>query len=120
MKKALHNYTKYSVNRAKELRKDMTVFEQKLWYYLRAKRFFGLKFRRQVPIGNYIADFVCKDKMLIIELDGSEHLEDKQLIHDIIRDDYLRSKGYKVIRFYNNDIEKNINLVLQSIKDSIS
>ena len=63
------------LNYAKILRSDMTDFEQKIWYYIRAKRFMGLKFKRQVPIGNYIVDFLCTDKKLIIELDGSQHFE---------------------------------------------
>ena len=77
-----------------------------------------MKFRRQVPIGNYIVDFICKDKMLIIELDGSGHLEAEQTTHDSIRDSYLRGLGYTVIRIYNNDIENNIDGVLELIKNN--
>ena len=98
----------------------MTLFEEKLWFYLRAKRFCNMKFRRQVPIGNYIADFVCKAKNLIIELDGSQHLEESQTLHDIKRDKYFNSLGYKVVRIYNNDISNNINAVLEYLKKEIT
>ena len=80
------HYSKKSLNYAKELRKNMTEFEQKLWYYLRAKRFLGLKFKRQVPIGNYIVDFFCKEARLIIELDGSGHIQENKIKYDIKRD----------------------------------
>ena len=115
MQKANHNYTNFSLKKAKELRSDMTIFEQKLWFNLRAKRFMGLKFRRQAPIGNYIVDFVCKEKDLIIELDGSGHLDMEQTLHDEIRDKYLTKLGYKIIRIYNNEIENNIEGVLEYI-----
>ncbi len=118
MYKHSHNYNEYSLNNAKNLRTEMTLFEQKLWYYLRAKRFYGLRFRRQVPIGNYIVDFICKDKNLIIELDGSGHLENEQTEHDAKRDKYLENLGFKILRIYNNDIN-DINAVLQHIKNNI-
>ena len=114
-----HNYSEKSLSNAKILRTDMTLFEHKLWYYLRAKRFFNLKFKRQVPIGKYIVDFVCKEKMFIIELDGSGHMETNQEEHDIIRDKYLNSQGYSILRIYNNDIEKNIDLVLEKIRTEL-
>ncbi len=77
------------------------------------------KFKRQVPIGLYIADFVCKDKKLIIELDGSGHLEASQHEHDVNRDSYLKSQGYEILRFYNNDIENNLEEVLEIIRQKI-
>ncbi len=79
----------------------------------------NIKFKRQVPIGVYIADFVCKDKKLIIELDGSGHLETAQQEHDINRDSYLKSQGYEILRFYNNDIENNLEGVLEVIRQKI-
>lgn len=120
MENHFHNYTEKSLQYSKKLRKEMTPFEEKLWYYLRAKRFMNLKFRRQVPIGNYIADFICKSKMLIIELDGSGHLKENQAKYDEERDSYLKSLGYKVLRIYNTDIDKNIDNVLEYIKNSIT
>ena len=101
---------------AKNLRSNMTDFEQMLWYFFRAKRFLGLKFKRQVPIGNYIVDFLCIDKKVIVELDGSQHL--KQVEYDKQRDKFLNDKGYKVIRITNNEIS-NIDGVLHYIKDII-
>ena len=74
-----------------------------------------MKFYRQVPIGKYIVDFLCKDKRLIIELDGSGHLEEKQKIHDKIRDEYLKSLGYKILRIYNNELN-NIDNVLEYLR----
>lgn len=97
----------------------MTPFEEKLWIYLRGRRFNNLKFRRQVAIGNYIVDSVCKDEKLIIELDGSGHLEKDQEKHDNIRDKYLKDLGYKIIRIYNNEIENNIEGVLEYIQMNI-
>ena len=116
-----HNkkYSNNALNNAKNLRSDMTIFERKLWTRLRAKRFMNIKFKRQVPIGVYIADFVCKDKKLIIELDGSGHLEAAQQEHDINRDSYLKSQGYEILRFYNNDIENNLEEVLEVIRQKI-
>ena len=109
------HYSKKSLNYAKELRKNMTEFEQKLWYYLRAKRFLGLKFKRQVPIGNYIVDFFCKEARLIIELDGSGHIQENKIKYDIKRDEYLKNLGYKVLRIYNNEF-KEIDNVLEYIR----
>ena len=74
-----------------------------------------MKFYRQVPIGKYIVDFLCKDKRLIIELDGSGHLEEKQEIYDKIRDEYLKSLGYKILRIYNNELN-NIDNVLEYLR----
>ena len=116
-----HNkkYFDSALNNAKNLRSDMTIFERKLWTRLRAKRFMNTKFKRQVPIGLYIADFVCKDKKIIIELDGSGHLEASQHEHDVNRDSYLKSQGYEILRFYNNDIENNLEEVLEIIRQKI-
>lgn len=108
-------YYQKTLIHAKSLRKSSTEFEQELWYYLRAKRFLGLKFKRQVPIGNYIADFACRDKKIIIELDGSGHLDEKQMKHDKIRDNYLKSLGYKIIRIYNNELN-DMESVLEYIR----
>ena len=104
------------LNYAKNLRSDMTDFEQKIWYYLRAKRFMGLKFKRQVPIENYIVDFLCTDKKLIIELDGSQHFE--QAEYDQHRDEFLENKGYRIVRITNNEMN-NIEAVLTYIKNVV-
>lgn len=101
--------------RAKSLRKNSTPPEQILWYYLRDRRFDGLKFRRQALIKNYIVDFACFEKKLIIELDGSGHLENEKIKHDKKRDEFLSNEGFKVLRFFNTDISNNIESVLEEI-----
>lgn len=106
--------------RAKDLRKNLTSAEEVLWYYLRAKRFLGTKFKRQVPIGNYIVDFVCFEKKLIIELDGSQHLQDNSIKYDKTRDDFLKSQNFRILRFYNNEIYTNIEGVLEAIYISLA
>ena len=101
--------------RARELRNNMTEHEKKLWFYLRKRFINNCRFRRQYPIGNYVVDFICREKNLIIELDGGQHNEVQSLIYDRERTDFLESKGFKVIRFWNNDIDTNIEMVLNEI-----
>jgi len=109
----MKNYlTKY----AKKLRQDSTDAENKLWYFLKAKQLNGLKFRRQQPIGNYIVDFVCFSKKIVIELDGGQHDEIQNLIKDQLRDQWLNSEGYKVLRFWNHDVLENIEGVYDEIE----
>jgi very-short-patch-repair endonuclease len=95
--------------RAIELRKEPTSAERKLWAVIRNDRL-GVNFRRQHAIGNYIPDFVCIQKKLIIELDGSQHLEQEE--YDRKRTIELKSLGYEVIRFWNNDVMNNIDGVI--------
>jgi len=104
------------LSNSKNLRKNQTPWEAKLWARLRAGRFYGLKFKRQVQIGHYIFDFGCREKMLLIELDGGQHSEQKISGHDLKKQNYAKSQGYKVLRFWNNDVDKNIEGVLESIK----
>jgi very-short-patch-repair endonuclease len=87
--------------RAKRMRSEPTEAERALWQLLRAKRFVGYKFKRQVPIDRYIVDFVCFANRLIIEADGSQHAESD---YDADRDAYLTGQGFRVLRFWNNDI----------------
>lgn len=96
----------------------MTDAEQTLWYYLKGKRFLGYKFKRQVPIGNYIVDFLCTDNKTVIELDGSEHLQPTQKEYDTERERYLIKKGYRVIRILNNELN-NMESVLEYIRINI-
>ncbi len=98
---------------AKNLRKDQTDAENRLWFFLRNKRLGGHKFYRQFVFGPYIADFCCRRKGLIIELDGGHHAEAK--LKDAIRTEYLRRRGFKVLRFWNNEVMKNVELVLEVI-----
>lgn len=105
------------VKLSKSLRSNQTLWEQKLWYYLRAGRFCSLKFKRQVVVENYIVDFCCNQRKLIIELDGSQHLFSEK---DKVRDLFFKSLGYRVLRFWNNEIEYNIERVLDKIYKEIN
>ena len=89
---------------AKQLHRNMTLAEVKLWVRLRAHRLEGIHFRNQHAIGNYVVDFCAPRKKIIIELDGSQHLE--QEAYDQERTEYLQSKGYTVLRFWNNDVNE--------------
>jgi very-short-patch-repair endonuclease len=89
------------LNRARGLRHNMTDAEHALWRILRNRQFKGTKFRRQVPIGSYIADFVCYNARLIIEADGGQHAESA---YDAVRDAWFETQGFRVLRFWNNDI----------------
>lgn len=98
---------------AKQLRQQPTPAEDRLWQYLRNKQLLGYKFRRQHAIYNYIADFCCCEKKLIIEVDGSVH--DKQIEKDKTRDENLESVGYKVVRFSNEEVLDEIENVISTI-----
>jgi very-short-patch-repair endonuclease len=99
--------------RAKALRRDMTEAEARLWKHLRAHRMGDVHFRRQHAIGNYIVDFCAPRRKLVVELDGSQHLE--QTAYDAERTEFLKTKGYKVLRFWNNDVMNNLDAVLTVI-----
>ena len=103
--------------RAKELHREMTPAEAKLWKHLRAHRMGDVHFRNQHAIGNYIVDFVAPRKKLIIELDGSQHLEQEE--YDEERSAFLKSKGYRVLRFWNNDVLEDTDSVLRIIWDTL-
>jgi very-short-patch-repair endonuclease len=103
-----------TMHRAGELRKEPTPAERKLWAYLRGNKLNGVNFRRQHAIGNFIPDFVSIKRRLIIELDGSQHLE--QAEYDVERSKYFESVGYKVIRLWNNDVLNDINGVIRVIE----
>ena len=98
---------------AKSMRREMTEPETRLWLQLRAKRFEGIKFRRQNVVGHYIADFCSRAAMLVIEVDGDSH--GNQILYDTERTRYLNDMGYKVIRFTNADVIRNLEGVLTSI-----
>jgi very-short-patch-repair endonuclease len=102
---------------ARALRKDMTPAERIIWYALRAHRLNGAAFRRQAPIGPYIADFVSHTAMLIIEIDGGQHFEDGHEQRDAIRDAYLNAEGYRVLRFDNHQVMTNRQGVLTRIAE---
>ena len=97
---------------AKSLRRAMTEAEQRLWYHLRNRRLSGYKFKRQYPIGNYIADFICLEKNLIIEADGGQHNDNPR---DDARTAWLQAQGYTVLRYWNHDILQQTEAVLTHI-----
>ena len=100
--------------RACELCKELAPAEGKLWAYLREDKLNGVSFRRQHAIGNFIVDFVSVKRKLIVELDGSQHLE--QAEYDAERSKYFESLGYKVIRFWNGQVENEIEGVVRAIE----
>ena len=100
---------------AKDLRSHLTDAEKILWSKLREGRRQGIRFRRQHPIGPYIADFACARANLVIEVDGATHASDAERTHDERRDAYMRDRGWHVLRFWNHDIYRNLNEVVDSI-----
>lgn len=100
---------------AKTLRQRQTETEKLLWFNLRAKKLNGIKFKRQVVIGPYIVDFVSFEKMLIIELDGGQHNSPNVIFKDEIRTKYLENLGFKVIRYWDNEVFNNLEAVLENI-----
>jgi very-short-patch-repair endonuclease len=103
---------------AKSLRSNQTEAEKQLWYNLRAGRFLDLKFKRQKPIGTYIVDFVCLEQKMIIELDGGQH--STQLEYDTKRTEFFESQGYRVLRFWNNQVLQEMVGVLEVIRTQIT
>jgi very-short-patch-repair endonuclease len=99
------------VTHARELCRNLTDAETLLWKELR-RRILGAKFRRQVPIGSYIVDFACLQRRLVIEVDGGQHLESAA---DTERDRWLRTQGFRVLRFWNNEVCQNLQGVLETI-----
>lgn len=104
---------------ARAQRKSKNPWEHRLWQCLRAHRFLGLQFKRQVPIGFYIVDFCCRSNMLVIELDGSQHSERLIVEKDRKRQRFLENLGFRVLRFQNNDLDNNLEGVLESIRKTI-
>ena len=114
---ALYNLLK---DKAKDMRNKPTEVEKMLWNVLSNKGLDGLKFRRQHIIGEYIVDFVCLEKLLIIEVDGSIHNESLQIEHDKIRTEWLESKGFKVIRYSNEQVLNDLFNTIDSIKNHLN
>ena len=105
--------SEHMISRARRLRRDSTVPEQRLWAMLRGRRCRGLKFRRQQPMGPYVADFFCAAERLVIELDGRSH--EGQEILDAQRQEYLERQGLKVIRFTNDAVIADVEGVVEAI-----
>lgn len=102
---------------SRRLRHNQTPWEIKLWSRIRAKRFFGIKFKRQFRLGKYIVDFYCARCKLVIELDGGQHNQDSGADADTERDAYLRSEGFTILRIWNNELDSNLEGVLEKIRE---
>ena len=102
---------------ARKLRKEATIQERRLWNLLKNRQLCGFRFKRQSPIGEYIVDFVCPEKKLVIEIDGGQHNNPETIEYDEKRTTFLHSKGYTVIRFWNNEVYENIDGVIGKIKE---
>ena len=105
------------LEQAKKLRKNATETETLFWFEVKDRRLGGYKFRRQCPIGRYIVDFLCLEKKLIVEIDGGQHNEREK---DKIRDEYLSGLGFKVLRFWNNELLENMEGVLSTLTLALS
>ena len=103
---------KSTVRLERRLRRDTTHAERKLWFALRDRRLRGFKFVRQEAIGPYVVDFICREKQLVIEVDGGQHAGS---LRDRVRDRALSTAGYEVLRFWNSDVPSNADGVLQVI-----
>ncbi|OGE76416.1 MAG: hypothetical protein A3K06_02635 [Candidatus Doudnabacteria bacterium RIFCSPHIGHO2_01_52_17] len=101
----------------RRLRREQTPWENKVWYFLRGDKFLGLKFKRQVMLGEYIVDFCRNEKKLIIEIDGGQHSQTGHL--DSERTDYFELYGYKVLRFWNSEVDGNLDGVLETIRRAV-
>ena len=101
--------------RARALRRVSTEAEQIVWNALCAHRLYGASFRRQTPIGPYVADFVCQAARIVVEIDGGQHFEPEQERRDERRDRFLASKGFRILRFNNHDVMKNRSGVIETI-----
>lgn len=106
-----------NTKRARELRKNLTDSEQRLWRLLKGHQVAGVKFRRQQPIGSFIVDFVCFERRLIVEVDGGQHAE--RASYDEQRTTWLQAQGYRVLRFWNNEVLTNTDAVAQTIFDVV-
>lgn len=102
--------------RARRLRRNATKAESALWYRLRSRGLNGYKFVRQEPIGSYTVDLICRERRLVIEVDGGQHADNPR---DAIRDKWLVDHNYRVLRFWNNDVLENMSGVLETIATAL-
>jgi very-short-patch-repair endonuclease len=102
---------------ARELRRNMTEAERTLWRHLRLRQFGGFKFRRQQLIGRYVVDFVCFEMKLIIEVDGGQHSE--QVSYDSRRKEWLEGEGFRILRFWNNQVLNEMEAVKEVIMETL-
>lgn len=108
------------VPRARHLRRAMTDAERKLWWHLRELPVDRTHFRRQATIGPYFADFACHRCRLVIEIDGRQHAFGARMSADVARTKFLEARGYRVLRFWNNDVLQNVDGVMQQIYDALN
>jgi very-short-patch-repair endonuclease len=106
-----------TTRRVRQLRTNATDAETKLWFAVRDRRLAGFKFVRQKSIGPYVVDLICRDHKVIVEVDGGQHAESES---DQVRDAYLASEGYRVLRFWNSDVLGNLDGVLRTILASLN
>jgi very-short-patch-repair endonuclease len=106
------------LNKARRLRIEQTEVEKRLWSKLRDRRLLGVKFRRQVPVGPYIADFACIESFLIVELDGGQH--SSMTSRDAARTARFQRDGWRVMRFWNNEVVENMEGVLETIATALA
>ena len=104
-------------DRARQLRNNMTEAERRLWQRLKRRQLHGVKFRRQQAIGPYIVDFVCLECALVVEVDGAQHAEQEQ--YDGERTRWLEGRGYRVLRFWNNEVLSETDAVVQRVADAL-
>jgi very-short-patch-repair endonuclease len=104
---------------ARRLRQNATDAELRLWRHLKRLETRGTHFRRQMPIGDFVADFSCPAARLIVEVDGSQHGEVENAVSDRRRTEWLNSQGYRVLRFWNNDVTQNISGVMEAIYSAL-
>ncbi len=107
-----------STSRARELRRNQTRAEAKLWSALRNRQLSGLKFRRQVPLGPYVVDFFCLSASVVVEVDGGQHGSPEGRSQDTGRTHWLEAEGYRVLRFWNNEVSDNLEGVLAVILET--
>lgn len=111
--------TRMTVGRARSLRKRMTPQELTLWFQLRQLKDAGWRFRRQSPEDKYILDFVCREARLVVEVDGAQHGEPKQMAHDAVRDAFLEARGFTVLRFWASEISFELDGVMLRIQSAL-
>jgi very-short-patch-repair endonuclease len=109
---------KRRIDRARRLRRNQTDAERTLWFRLRDRRLDGWKFKRQMPIDRFTVDFCCADARLILEIDGGQHDQDRA--RDTDRTEVLEAMGYLVLRFWNNDVLRNTDGVLEEILGALN
>jgi len=112
-------YNKNLKNLARNLRKNMTDAERRLWSKIRRKQLQELQFYRQKNIGDFIVDFYCPAAKLIVEIDGGQHYSEENILKDEARDRFISNLGFKVLRFSNSDVFNNIEGVVQRIYDNL-